>query len=86
MIQNFKQALANVAAQGHADVATQVTNSLEMPQRSITRARTKRLKEALLNMTKTNYLEGFEEGFVEGEMEGIGHTTYACMTIVVHED
>ena len=40
-------------------------------------------KEALLSLIKTNGLEGF----VEGEMkEGTGHTTYACMTIVVHED
>ena len=65
------------------DTAAQVTDPLEMPRGPITRARAKKFKEALLNLIKTNYLEGFEEGEMK---EGTSHTTYACMTIVVHED
>ena len=65
------------------DTATQVMDPLEMPRGPITRARAKKFKETLLNLIKTNILEGFEEGEMK---EGTGHTTYACMTIVVHED
>ena len=64
-------------------MAAQVTDPLEMPWGPITRARAKKFKEALLNLIKTNFLEGFEEGEMK---EGMGHTTYACMTIVVYED
>ena len=53
-----------------------------MSRGPITRARAKKFKEALLNLMKTNYLNDFEDD----EMEGTGQTTYACMTIVVHED
>ena len=49
----------------------------------MTSARAKKFKEALLNLIQTNYLEGFEKGEMK---ERMGHTTYACMTIVVHED
>ena len=63
--------------------AAQVTDPLEMPQGAITRARAKKFKETLLNLIKTNFLEGFEEGEMK---EGTDHTTYACMSIVVHED
>ena len=60
------------------DAVAQVTDPLEMPRVPITRARAKKFNEALLNLIKTNCLEGFEEGFVECEMkEGTGHTTYA---------
>ena len=65
------------------DTVAQVTDPLEMPRGPITRARAKKFKEVLLNLMKTNFLEGFEGGEVK---EGTGHTTYACMTIVVHED
>ena len=65
------------------DVAAQVTDPLEMPRGPITRARAKKFKEALLNLMKTNYLKDFEDDKLK---EGMGHTTYACMTIVVHED
>ena len=54
-----------------------------MPRGPITRARAKKFKEALLNLMKTNYLKDFEDYEMK---EGTGHTTYACMTIVVHED
>ena len=54
-----------------------------MPQGPITRARAKKFKEALLNLMKTNYLKDFEDDEMK---EGTGNTTYACMTIVVHED
>ena len=53
----------------------------EMLRGPIKRVGAKKFMEALLNLIKTNYLKGLEEG----EMK-IGHTTYACMTIVVHED
>ena len=66
-----------------SDTVAQVTDPLEMPQGPIIRARAKKFKEALLNLIKTNSLEGFDEGEMN---EGTGHTTYACMTIVVHED
>ena len=65
------------------DTAAQVTDPFEMPRGPITRARAKKFKEALLKLMKTNFLEGFEVGEIK---EGTGHTTYACMTIVVHED
>ena len=65
------------------DTAAQVTDPLEMPRGPITRARAKKFKETLLNLMKTNFLEGFQEAEMK---EGTGHTTYACMTIVVHED
>ena len=64
------------------DKAAQVTNPLEMPQGPVTRARAKKFKEALLNLMKTNYLNGFEDDEMK---EGTSHRTYACMTIVVHE-
>ena len=65
------------------DAAAQVTDPLEIPQGPITRALVKKFKKALLSLIKTNCLEGF----VEGEMkEGISHTTYACMTIIVNGD
>ena len=68
-------------------MAAQVTDLLEMPRGPIISSRAKKFKEALLNLIKTNCLEGFREASEEGEMkEGIGHTTYASMTIVVHED
>ena len=60
------------------DAAAQVTD-LE----PITRARAKKFKEALLNLIKTSYLKDFEDDEMK---EGTGHITYACMTIVVHED
>ena len=63
-------------------MAIQVEDPLEMPRGPIIRARAKKFKEALFSLIKINYLEGF----VEGEMEGTSLTTYACMTIVVHED
>ena len=66
-----------------SDKAAQVTDPLEMPQGPITRARAKKFKEALLNLMKTNYLKGFEDDEMK---EGTSHRTYACMTIVVHED
>ena len=65
------------------DTAAQVTDPLEMPQESITRARAKKFKEALLNLMKANYLKDFGDYEMK---EGTGHTIYACMTIVVHED
>ena len=65
------------------DKATQVTDPLEMPQGPVTRARANKFKEALLNLMTTNYLNGFEDDEMK---EGTSHTTYACMTIVVHED
>ena len=65
------------------DKAAQVTDPLEMPQGPVTRARAKKFKEALLNLMKTNYLNGFEDDEMK---EGTSHRTYACMTIVVHED
>ena len=65
------------------DTAAQVTNPLEMPRGPITRARAKKFKEALLNFMKKNFLEGFQEAEMK---EGTAHITYACMTIVVHED
>ena len=43
------------------DMAAQVTDPLEMPQGPISRARAKKFKEALLNLMKTNFLEGFEK-------------------------
>ena len=64
-------------------MAAQVTDPLEMPRGPITRARAKKFNEALLSLIKTNFLEGFEEGEMK---EGMSHTTYACMTIVVLED
>ena len=60
-----------------------MTDPLELPRGPITRARAKKFKEALLNLIKTNFLEGFEEGEMKEET---GDTTYACMTIVVNED
>ena len=54
-----------------------------MPRVSITRAQAKKFKEALLNLMKTNCLKDFEDDEMK---EGTGHTTYACMTIIVHED
>ena len=54
-----------------------------MPRGPITKARAKKFKEALFNLIKINFLEGFEEGEMKEET---GHTTDACMTIVVHED
>ena len=65
------------------DTAAQVTDPLEMPRGPIIRARAKKFKEALLNLMKTNYLKDFEDDEIK---EGMSHTTYACMTIVVHED
>ena len=65
-----------------SDTVAQLTDPLELPRGPITRARAKKFKEALLNLMKTNYLKDFEDD----EMEGTSHTTYACMTIVVHED
>ena len=65
------------------DTAAQLTDPLELPRGPITRARAKKFKEALLNLIKTNYLKDFEDYEMK---EGTGHTTYACMTIVVHED
>ena len=65
------------------DTAAQVMDPLEMPRGPITRARAKKFKEALLNLMKTNYLKDFEDDEMK---EGTGYTTYACMTIVVHED
>ena len=56
---------------------------LEMPRGPITRAQAKKFKEVLLNLMKTNYLKDFEDYEIK---EGTWHTTYACMTIVVHED
>ena len=69
--------------QKHDDTAAQLTDPLELPRGPITRARAKKFKEALLNLMKTNYLKDFEDYEMK---EGTGHTTYACMTIVVHED
>ena len=43
------------------DATTQVRDPLEMPRGPITRARAKKFTEALLNLIKTNYLEGFCE-------------------------
>ena len=51
-------------------MAAQVMDPLEMPQGPITRARAKKFKEALLNLIKTNFLEGFEKGEMK---EGTGH-------------
>ena len=65
------------------DTSTQVMDPLEMPRGPITRAQAKKFKEALLNLMKTNYLNGFEDDEMK---EGTSHKTYACMTIVVHED
>ena len=65
------------------DTAAQVTDPLELPRGPITRAQAKKFKEALLNLMKTNYLKDYEHDEMK---EGTGHTTYACMTIVVHED
>ena len=65
------------------DTAAQVTDPLEMPRGPITRARTKKFKEALLNLIKTNYIKDFEDDEMK---EGTCHTTYACMTIIIHED
>ena len=65
------------------DKVTQLTDPLELPRGPITRARAKKFKEALLNLMKTNYLNGFEDDEMK---EGMSHRTYACMTIVVHED
>ena len=65
------------------DTTAQVTDPLEMTRGPITRARAKKFKKALLSLIHTNFLEGFEEGEMK---EGMGHTTYACMTIVVYED
>ena len=65
------------------DTAAQVMDPLEMPRGPITRAQAKKFKEVLLNLMKTNYLKDFEDDKLK---EGMGHTTYACMTIVVHED
>ena len=56
----------------NVDAATQVKNPLEMPRGPITRARAKKFKEALLNLIKTNILEGFEEGEMKEET---GNTT-----------
>ena len=69
--------------QMQVDAAAQVMDPLEMPRGPITRARAKKFKEALLNLIKTHFLEVFEEGEMK---EGTGYTTYACTTIVVHED
>ena len=65
------------------DKEAQLTDPLELPRGPITRARAKKFKEALLNLMKTNYLKDFEDYEMKG---GTGHTTYACMTIVVHEN
>ena len=65
------------------DTAAQVTDPLELPRGPITRARAKKFKEALLNLMKTNYLKDFKDDEMK---KGTGRTTYACMTIVVHED
>ena len=65
------------------DKEAQLTDPLELPRGPITRARAKKFKEALLNLMKTNYLNGFEDDEMK---EGTIHRTYACMTIVVHED
>ena len=65
------------------DKAAQLTDPLELPRGPITRARAKKFKEALLNSMKTNYLKDFEDCEMKG---GTGHTTYTCMTIVVHEN
>ena len=43
----------------------------------------KKFKNALLNLMKAYYLKDFEDDEMK---EGTGHTTYACMTIVIHED
>ena len=66
-----------------SDTAAQVTDPLELPRGPITRARAKKFKEALLNLMKTNYLNGFEDDEMK---EGTSHRTYAGMTIVVHEN
>ena len=76
-------AYATIQESFGVDTAARATNPLEMPRGPITRARAKKFKEALLSLIKTNILEGFEEGKMK---EGAGHTTYASMTIVVHED
>ena len=65
------------------DTVAQLTDLLELPRGPITRALAKKFKEALLNLMKTNYLKDFEDYEMKG---GTGHTTYACMTIVVHEN
>ena len=54
-----------------------------MPRGPITKAQAKKFKEALFNLLKTNYLKDFEDDEMK---EGMGHTTYACMTIVIQED
>ena len=64
-------------------MAIQVEDPLEMPRGPITRVQPKKFEEALLNLIKTNYLKDFEDDKIK---EGTGHTTYACMTIVIYED
>ena len=65
------------------DEVAQVKDLHQMLQGPIMRARAKKFKETLLDLRNTSCLDGF----VEGEMkEGISHTNYACITIVVHED
>ena len=76
-------AVKRVSKESTQDMAAQVTNPLEMPRGPITRARAKKFKEALLNLIKSNYLKDFKDYEMK---EGTGHTTYACMTIVVHEN